>query len=251
MTDISLPAEPFAEGAFRIGQVFSRAWSVFSGNFVTFVLVTGIAGLPSLLIQYAAPDTLGSTYADVAMALIAAIVMLGFWILSQAIVLYGAFQVMRGHPIDLAAAARIGSRRVFSVLGLAIVLPVLCFLAAALFVVPGVILYLVWFVATPACVVERLGPFSAMERSARLSSGHRWKIFGLLLLVALPLAIAGVVFDEVAEAVGFGSVMTAFCGVMGEAIWNAVLAAVTIATYHDLRVAKEGVDTAELGAVFE
>jgi hypothetical protein len=60
-----------------------------------------------------------------------------------------------------------------------------------------------------------------------------------------------VVFDEVAEAVGFGSVMTAFGGVMGEAIWDAVLAAVTIATYHDLRVAKEGVDTAELGAVFE
>ena len=38
---------------------------------------------------------------------------------------------------------------------------------------------------------------------------------------------------------------------VGDAIWNAVLAALAIATYHDLRVAKEGVDTAELAAVFE
>ena len=38
-------------------------------EFRKFVLVTGIAGLPSLLIQHATPDTLGNTYADFAMAL--------------------------------------------------------------------------------------------------------------------------------------------------------------------------------------
>ena len=125
-----LPAR-FAEGDFRVGQVFSRAWSVFSGNFATFMLVTGIAGLPSLLIQQAAPDTLGNTYADVGMAVFAAIVTLVLWTLSQAIVLYGAFQVMRGRPIDLAGAVRIGLRRVFPVLGLAIAVPILCFLRGA------------------------------------------------------------------------------------------------------------------------
>jgi hypothetical protein len=84
MTDITLPAGRFAEGDFSIGRVFGRAWSVFSGNFATFVLVTATSGLPSFLIQQAAPDTLGNTYADVGMAVFATIVMLGFWTLSQA-----------------------------------------------------------------------------------------------------------------------------------------------------------------------
>jgi hypothetical protein len=262
MTDISLPAGPFAEGDFRLGQVFSRAWSVFSGNFATFVLVTGIAGLPSLLIQYAAPDTLGSTYADVAMALIAAFVMLGFWILSQAIVLYGAFQVMRGRPIDLAAAARIGSRRVFSVLGLAIVLPVLCFLAAALFVVPGVILYLVWFVATPACVVERLGMFRSMGRSAELTSGHCWSLFGMQLAILIPAIIIGSLTSAVAPAIlgeaGVSALSASVHTTLGQivsslwsAIWTAFYAILIAVTYHDLRVAKEGVDTEQIAEVFE
>jgi len=165
MTDISLPAGRFAEGDFRVGRVFSRAWSVFSGNFKTFVLVTGIAGLPSLLIQQAAPDTLGNPYADMAMALFATILMLGLWTLSQAIVLYGSFQFMRGRPIDLAGAFRIGSRRAVSVVGLAISVPVLCFLAALLFVIPGVILYLVWFVATPSAWSSSSACFAAWDEA--------------------------------------------------------------------------------------
>ena len=72
---------------------------------------------------------------------------------------------MRRRPVDLAAASRIGSRRVFSVLGLAIVLPVLCFLAAFAVRGPGRDLVPVWFVATPVCVIERLGVLRSMGRS--------------------------------------------------------------------------------------
>ena len=56
MTDASLPAGRFSEGEFRIGRVFSRAWSVFSGNFLTFMVVTGIASLPPLLIPKPVPQ---------------------------------------------------------------------------------------------------------------------------------------------------------------------------------------------------
>jgi hypothetical protein len=262
MTDISLPAGRFAEGDFRIGQVFSRAWSVFSGDFMAFVLVTGIAGLPSLLIQHAAPDTLGNTYADVGMALLAMIVTLGAWTLSQAMVLYGAFQVMRGRPIDLAGAARIGSRRVFSVLGLAIAVSVLCALAMLLFVVPGVILYLVWFVATPVCVVERLGVFRSMGRSAELTKGHCWSLFGLQLAILIPVMIIGSIVSAVAPAIlgaaGASALSASLDTTLGQivslvwsAIWTAFYAILIAVTYHDLRVAKEGVDTEQIAAVFE
>jgi hypothetical protein len=35
------------------------------------------------------------------------------------------------------------------------------------------------------------------------------------------------------------------------AIWSAFLAILIVVTYHDLRVAKEGVDTDQIAAVFE
>jgi hypothetical protein len=259
MTDLSLPAGRFAESDFRIGLVFSRAWSVFSGNFVAFVLVTGVAGLPSLLIQQAAPDTLGNTYADVGMAVFSAIVMLGFWTLSQAVVLYGAFQVMRGRPIDLAGAVRFGSRRVFSVLGLAIAVPVLCALAALLFVVPGVILYMVWFVATPVCVVERLGVLRSMGRSAELTTGYCWRIFGLQLVILIAAmivnSIASTAVPAILGAAGASASLDTTLGQIASQVWSAIWTAfnaiVIAVTYHDLRVAKEGVDIEQIAAVFE
>ena len=41
---------------------------------------------------------------------------------------------------------------------------------------PGIMLMVRWFVAVPACVVERIGPSGSMKRSAELTSGHRWKV---------------------------------------------------------------------------
>src|SRR5580704_8867621 len=131
MTDASLPAGRFLEGDFRIGQVFSRAWSVFSGNFLTFILVTGIASLPSLLIPHAAPGTVpADPFANIGMMIFAGLLMIVLGTLSQAIVLYGAFQVMRGRPVDLAESAKIGLRRFFPIVGLAISMTVLVFLAS-------------------------------------------------------------------------------------------------------------------------
>ena len=39
-----------------------------------------------------------------------------------------------------------------------------------------------WIVAAPAQVVERTGVFGAFSRSAELTRGHRWPIFGLLVI---------------------------------------------------------------------
>ena len=41
----------------------------------------------------------------------------------------------------------------------------------------------VYAVASPACVVEKIGPIKAMSRSAFLTKGNRWRIFGLIALL--------------------------------------------------------------------
>jgi hypothetical protein len=261
MTDASLPAGRFTQGDFRVGHVFSKAWSVFSQNFLTFILVTGIASLPSLLFPQPAPGTPADPFANVGMGrLLAIFLMIVLGMLSQAIVLYGAFQVMRGRPIDLAESARIGLRRFFPIVGLAIGVPVLCGLASIFFVIPGMILYVMWFVATPICVVEQLGPFRSMRRSRELTKGHRWKIFGLQLLIVIPALIVGGIIGAVmiasmggflAVAAALGTTLGQVVNVIWNAIWTAFYAIVIVVTYHDLRVAKEGVDTEQIAAVFE
>jgi uncharacterized membrane protein len=263
MTDASLPAGRFTEGDFRVGHVFSRAWSVFSTNFLTFVMVTGIASLPSVLIpQPDAATAAANPFQSLGFTLVGALLMIVLGTLSQAIVLYGAFQVMRGRPIDLAESARIGLRRFFPIVGLAISMSVLAGFASLLLLVPGVILFMMWFVATPVCVVEQLGPFRSMGRSRQLTKGHRWKLFGLTLLILIPAlafgAIVGAVIFSTLGAGGFLTMATALGTTLGKvvnliwnAIWTAFYSIVIVVTYHDLRVAKEGVDTDQIAAVFE
>jgi hypothetical protein len=243
MTEAALLPGRFAEGEFRIGGVLNRTWLVLSRNFFTFLAVTAVASLPDFV--FANPGQ--SRGLVLAGALLSDVMRR----LSQAMVIYGAFQELRGQPVSLVESLQVGGRRIIPVIGLAVGATVLTALGFVLLVVPGVMVATMLFVATPVCVVERLGPFNSMDRSARLTKGHRWRIFGLLVLVFVPTAIVGVTFDTLSEIAGIGGVLAPIGQVIADAIWGPVEAVLVIATYHDLRVAKEGVDTAQIAAVFE
>jgi hypothetical protein len=262
MTDASLPAGRFTAGEFRVGHVLSRAWSVSSGNFLTFMLVTGVASLPPLLIPQPSPGAPPDPYGTLGLTFFALFLMIVLGTLSQAIVLYGAFQAMRDRPVNLGDCLRVGLSRFFPIIGLAITVGVAVLFASMLLIVPGLILYMMWFVGTPVCVVEQLGPFRSLGRSRQLTKGHRWKIFGLSLLILLPAIIVGVVLVGVmAVLVGTGGILglpAALSSPLGQVInlvwsaaWGAFYAVLIVVTYHDLRVAKEGIDTEQIAAVFE
>jgi hypothetical protein len=248
MTDA--PGGRFREGEFRIGNVFSLSWSVLSRNFLTFMLVTGVASLPALLMGQLSAAAQGNAFANPGTTIFLFLLMIVLGTLSQAIVLHAAFQGMRGQPIDLAESARIGLRRFIPLVGLALSMALFLGLATALFVIPGLILYVMWFVATPVCVVEQLGPFRSLGRSRQLTKGHRWKILGLLLVILIPALVVAAIVGGV-TAVILGSTFGQIVNLLWSAIWTAFLAIVLAVTYHDLRVAKEGVDTEQIAAVFE
>jgi len=262
MTDASLPAGRFTEGDFRVGQVFSRAWSVFSGHFLKFMLVTGIASLPALLLPQPQPGNPANPLPNPGWFAFGLFFMIVLGVLSQAIVLHGAFQVMRGRPANLVESASVGLRRLFPIIVATIIMIILVFLASLLLFFPGMMLYMMWFVAVPACVVERLGPIQCLRRSRELTKGHRWRIFGLVLVTLIPALILGAILVAVVVAImGMGVVLgltpalsatvAQVVGLIWSAIWKAFYSIVVVVTYHDLRVAKEGVDTEQIAAVFE
>lgn len=168
---------------------------------------------------------------------------------TQAIVIFAAFQDLRGRPVSAGESLRQGLARVFPAL-ISAVLTVLLVMAGALFcLIPGLVAWAAMAVVLPACVVERMGPIESMSRSADLTSGHRWAI-ALVTLVWLIIAIAvsaminGVVPDSNLMASQILSWVWQVLAGSFTAVYTAIL-------YHDLRAVREGIGIDEIASVFD
>ncbi|HEX3502155.1 MAG TPA: hypothetical protein VHU22_02050 [Xanthobacteraceae bacterium] len=251
MTDSILSAERFAERDFSIGHVFNQTFSVLSRNLLPFCLVSLVAHLPNALTFAPRMGAVAQGTANASLLLVFG--GLGTTVLatiSQAAVLSGAFDDMRGRPVDIFESLKVGLRRFFPLLGTTICVIILYALAFIALVVPGLIVLTMLFVAIPACVVERLGPIKSMGRSARLTKGHRWKIFGLLSATTIVGLVLQFTLGGVGRTIG-GPTLGIIVLVLWSAVWGAFNAILGIVAYHDLRVAKEGVDTDQIAAVFD
>jgi uncharacterized membrane protein len=126
---------------------------------------------------------------------------------------------------------------------------ILVVLASLLLILPGLVLMTMWLVGTPVCVVERLGPWSSLKRSAELTKGHGWKVFGLLALIyAVGYFVSIVIGLAIAP---FGNVVLTVLDLISNALWSAYYAIAVVVVYHDLRVTKEGIDIEQITAVFD
>jgi hypothetical protein len=81
-------------------------------------------------------------------------------------------------------------------------------------------------------------------------------------LTVIPAGIVGLIVGAVAvAALGMGAILGLspalitpagqLVGLIWSAIWKAFYVILAVVIYHDLRVAKEGVDTEQIVAVFE
>ena len=248
MTDLS-PNRRFAARDFRIGNVINQTLSILSNNLLVFLAVTLVAYLPALLLTEVAAKDPQDIGASLFAALLGVLLMVVFSMLSQAVIVHAAFQNMRGRPVQIADAINVAMQRFFPILGVALLTAVLAGLGMLAFLVPGFILLIMWFVAIPACVVEQRGSWASMRRSAELTKGHRWKIFGMLILM---LIISMVVTSLIAVIIAFGGPILVFAvNLAWTAIWGAFYAIMAVVTYHDLRVAKEGIDIEKIAGVFD
>jgi hypothetical protein len=249
MTDITtvVPAiAPVAEGEFRIGRVFSRTLTLMQHNFPIYFVVAALAALPSVLLENSGADK--STAA--ALGLLGLLATLVVNPLSQATMLHTAFQDMGGRRVVLSESVRAAFGRWLPLIGLTICMGFAIGLGTMLLVVPGFILMTMWYVATPACIVERAGVFDSMARSSALTKGHRWPIFGVMILLGVAGGVMAVVVKAVIGLSGSAGLM-----IVGSLAWNALAGAFgtifVVVAYHDLRVAKEGVDIRQIAAVFD
>jgi hypothetical protein len=245
-----------AGGSFYVGDVVARAWNVFIGNLPFFLgitlltylaigIVVGLLVLPFVLVG-AGGDAWWLIFVGVVVGLL---VFFSLNMIGEAVLLLGAFQRMRGQPLRVNEALQRAFARFFPLIGLGILWAVGVMVGFILLIVPGVILLCVWWVVVPACIVEDLGPIQSLSRSAELTRGYRWKVFGLFVLLTVINGIGGKMVDLVFGLAG--DVVAGIGSLCWFVAWTAFSNCVLIMTYHDLRVAKEGIDTEQIASIFD
>jgi len=240
---ITAGVTPAAEG-FRIGGVFSRAFMLLSRNFPIYFAVSSIAAIPGVLLENS------TSQSGEAGTLLASVLMLVMNALGHAILVHAGFQDMCGRQVSLSESLRGGFSRFVPLIGLTICTGLGIAFGALLLVIPGLILMTMWYVATPACVIERLTVFASMARSSELTKGKRWQVFGMIVLIGI---LGGVSAAVLKATVG----LTESAGLVmaSSVLWSGVVDAFgvlfALSVYHELRTSKEGVDFRQIAAVFD
>ncbi|WP_395645236.1 glycerophosphoryl diester phosphodiesterase membrane domain-containing protein [Terricaulis sp.] len=255
------------EARFDFGRVIGQTFGLIGRNFGLFFLMALVfAGAPQFAIQYAqsiafsSGDPMMMTYVSLG-ALLASFV---FTYILQGSLTRASVDDLSGKGVQFGAALGDGFRYFFPLFIVALLVGIGMMIGFILLIIPGIILAVRWVVSAPVVVVEREGPTRAIGRSAELGEGHRWAIFGLILLFVVfsyaCMIVLGMVMAATLGDVGPAGIITTMdtTGLL-IAGFTAVISAITtlISTvgtaslYFELRRVKDGVSVTDLASVFD
>lgn len=248
-----------AYGAFDFGRVIQRTFSSISQNGVTFLIGSILlVGVPSLAQVYGQSQLLeGQAWAFAIVGISWVFWIVGAYVL-QGMVVKVTVAGFNGKAMSIGAAFEAGIKLFLPLLGLGIVIGLGTVLGMILLIVPGIILAVMWSVATGAVVVEGRGVMESLQRSRDLTRGHRWPIFGLAVILFVASMVIGMLAGGIGAASGGGfmtgspnlvvnMVTTSLSNILSSVLGAAGAAAL----YYELRSIKEGVGPEQLASVFD
>ena len=242
---------------FRAGVVFGQSFSILCRNIVPFGLLYLAVNAPSSLYALALA---GKPDADADPGVRVLNLAEGFLgLIAAAAVTYATVQELRGRRVSFGEFFGRGLAQGGAAIRVALLSGILLILAFIALVVPGVILYVMWWVAIPVAVIERPGAMASLRRSAALTAGNRWRVFGLILSFTLAVVVVGALLGGLAAGLAFAvgadevriDQVSTLAGWLLAALLMAAQAVLTAVSYYHLRVAKEGVGIDEIAAVFD
>jgi len=261
-----------ASRRFEIGRVISGTFGVIGRNFGPFALMALLlGGLPNLLASFGqiwisgggdksfSPQMVGGSLVGLVVVIVCAFVL-------QAAIVHATVADLNGRRVVMGESLKAGLNNWLPLLGLAILMGLGLAIGFVLLIVPGIILAVMWSVAVPAKVVEKIGVTDAFQRSRDLTRGRRWAIFGLFVIYVIALWIiealimAAVMPLMLSKGLPTPEAMTGFTAVgISTMVASAVIATITtlISTaggatlYSELRSTREGVGPEAMASVFD
>lgn len=248
------------DDSMSVGRVFALAIATIRDNPVLTLVITLLFGTaPQLLLSYAtswldAAESTSTSLAIVAGMLASVALGLAVQVMTQAILTRVTVAQSQGRKASFGESAAAALNIALPLFGLAIVAGFGVVLGLVFLIVPGVIAYVVWAVAAPALVEERQGIFAALRRSADLTDGSRWRVFG----VSAVLAVTGILATGGVEALFSSSEGTDWitdpiymlASGVATTLTGVLSGTVQAAMYVELRAVKDGPASSQLADVF-
>jgi hypothetical protein len=126
-------------------------------------------------------------------------------------------------------------------------------LGLMLFIVPGIIVWTIFCLTLPACVVEKRNAVDAMSRSLDLTRGHRWSLFLLFFVYVILAIILGLIVGIVGGLVMFsdlGRSISLLLRAISSGFTGMLLYTGMGCAYVELRKLKEGLGAVNVAQVF-
>lgn len=241
---------------FKIFRALGLAFRSWFKNFIPFTVLAALLYSPVILwiatYDVASIESFEQLVDHVFVKPIYALV--GVSALLAPMLTYRVVQDLNGAKVAFGTSLKYGLRGIIPAVVLAVITNVVQLVPAGGII--SAVITCIWFVAAPAAVAEKLGPGTAFTRSAELTKGRRWGIFGLTFLIGIVMVVVMVVWivpmAERAPAELLAAAKTsaiAFVVIMG--VFQTFTGIVQAVSYCLLRLDKEGVTHAELARVFE
>jgi hypothetical protein len=245
---------------FDFARVTSRAYDVLRRNFTLLVALTAILyGLPKLGATFLHLTTGEHGFFHfifgVTAGFYALIACFGFLALQSAVVHVFAAD-LNDRTARIGACLRTGLTFLLPILGLFIVYAIGVGVGLVFLIVPGLFLATIWAVSMPALVFERLGVGEALQRSAALTQGYRWPVFGVgVVFVLITSIVHGSLDHDAVFGDGFG--IFSFAARVArdlvvdvvDSVFALVGAVLTASVYYELRMLKEDAGPEDLATI--
>ncbi len=261
--------------AFSIGRVFADSFRILIKNVIAFLAISLLLHL--VRIGVAKPDPAAITASSGEFSWSGVIIgpFLGAIIsqLMQLATMFAVLRNLRGEVASIADFTR-GVRFIPAVAAAAIIVslptlasPLMLSAMARNYLLVGVsliglgilslVLMVIFWVPSQCIAIEQTGIFAGLKRSAQLTKGRRWSIFGLIMIVGiviLPVLFAVSALSHIPMRELATTELTTVPGAMYHlaiVALSAFYAIVTTVSFYYLRIEKDGIGAMDVAQIFE
>lgn len=258
----------FPLGEMTVGDILDRGIKLLFARLPAFYFINLLVLTPVILVQVAAPFVFennnpvdpNAVLATLGLLLFAVLLTLVLQPIGTAAILHIIMEEYLGNQVSIGQAFSYALTRFLPLVGASILVGLLVCVGFLLCCVPGIYFAITYAFVSQIVVLERLGPGEALERSSKLINGHRWRVFGVLLLIGLA---NGVVQFSIGAALGVAMpaqeiipaengprvqvnavnhIVTTLVSQLVGIVFSTYIAVCTTLLYLDLRIRKEGFD---------
>lgn len=264
--------------SFDIGRVFNGTFGSIKQNFRSFFLASlVIVAIPQFILGLW-PLTLGLSGSNVSVdiddmtgviitvGLVSFLVVIVTQFVLQAAIIHSCIALFNLRRVSFRRSLSVAFKYLLPIIGFGLLATLGVMAGMMLFLIPGLILALMWCVGVPSMIAEGHGVMDSFRRSSDLTNGYKWWLFLLFIIymvISIIINLIGGIF-----MVGFGGdvedilvsgesvsaaywVINAFATAIIQLFSIMISSAGVAAIYYELRYLKEGVGPDAIGAVFD